>query len=83
MVATDGTTAGPDRVHHVVGVTLEQGAQHQQPIQRMALRLGLHGTHEAEDAGRVRLGIRAVAPTADAVGQPAHDRGDIVTHVLR
>ena len=32
---------GPDGVHHVIGVALEQRAEHQQLVERLALRLGL------------------------------------------
>ena len=46
----------PDGVHHVVGVAFQQGAQHQQLIQGFALRLGLHGAHQAENPRRVGVG---------------------------
>ncbi len=73
---------GPDGVHHVVGVALQQRAEHQQLVQRVLLRLGLHGPQHAEHAGRIRFGRNTVAAIADEVGQPADHLGDVLAGLL-
>lgn len=45
-----------DGVHHVIGMTFQQSAEHQQPVERFALRLGHCGAQEPEDPGVVGAG---------------------------
>ena len=69
MALTLGTTSGPDGVHHLIGVALEQGHQRLQPVEHDPL---LRGLEQLEDA-------RALAPAQGAGGgpQPRRDRARV------
>ena len=69
-----------DGVHHVVGVALEQGAEHQQLVQRRPLRLGLDRPQHAEHPGVVRVSPRRPA-LLDKFREPADHPADVVTAV--
>ena len=52
IVSTDGTTLGPDRVHDVVGVPLQQRGEGEQPVEHRPL---LRALQQLDDGQRIAL----------------------------
>ena len=69
----------------MVGVAFQQGSQHQQPVEGLALRFGLHGAQQPQHPGRAGFGRVTVgfpAAFTHITGDPPDDLGDVVTAVL-
>lgn len=58
-------------------MSLEEGAEHQQTVECLALRLRLGGAQQSDDAARCARLVRLWAPAvAQRGGQPADHVGD-------
>ncbi len=66
----------------MVGVALQQRAQHKQLVQRAPLRLGLHGPQQSEHTARIRFRRNTVASVADQLSQPPDHLAEIFACVL-
>ena len=60
----------------------EQGAEHQETVERLLLRFGLHRSEHSDDAGVLAVAAVGPATVLDKIREPSDDLADVVAALM-